>query len=154
MSMLMYNFWCDEHGKFEAIVDSSNVDRVPCRQCNRDSLKGPSFHGTIGVFQDYYSEGLGQHITGAKQLRDKCKELGVTPLRPGDKIDYSKRHKEDKQKADQSAHDSAEKFVNKVWGDRLVDRAPIPKIKETIEKERRIADHEKGIIPSIVIASK
>ena len=99
MSMRIYDFECRKHGKFESIVDSYSIDYVPCKVCGEKSRKLPSFRGTIGVFHDYYSPALDMHVTGAKQIRDKCKELGITALRPGDKIDYSKE-KAKKRKGD------------------------------------------------------
>jgi len=73
-------------------------------------------------------------------------------LRPGDKIDYSKRKREEKEKADKLTHASVDRFVNEAWGDRLTND-PIPKIKETIEKERRLKDNAEGKTSPIIVSS-
>lgn len=148
---ILYDFWCDNHGKFESIVDSSETESVLCLECNSVSKKCPSFRGSIGVFHEYYSVALNQHFTGAKQVRDKCKEMGITALRPGDKIDYAKNRREKKAEADRKSYESAEKFIDGPIN--ALYSGEVRNIRQVIEKDRRLENAEKGITPRIVVSS-
>jgi len=132
--MKIYDFYCDNHGKFERIVDTCYVEWVVCSQCGNYSKKMPSFRGKISVFHDYYAPALDKHITGAKQLRDECKKAGITALRPGDTIDKGKVKRERRRKLVAEAEKVADRTIKETA--ETFHEGPIPGIKKAIEKEK------------------
>lgn len=139
--MPLYVYYCNECDiEFEQLGSYEDTNAY-CKICSHDSKRIPSFRGSVQVFREYYNEALGKFVKTAPELRDEYKRQGMVPLYPGDNIDPAKVVKERKEKARKETQKSVRKFLQSGIADLINDSEPIPRIKETIERERRLDSH-------------
>jgi putative FmdB family regulatory protein len=141
--LILYSFYCNECDiQFDQLAYMEERHAY-CKICSHSSERVISFQGAIHVFQPYFHESLGKYIRTAQELRDEHKRQGLVPLYPGDSINPRKAAAERKKKQEEESRKSIRKYLSSGIADLINDSEPIPRIKETIERERILSD--KGV---------
>lgn len=146
--MILYDYFCVNCDKtFERLSRPS--ENVVTHDCGHSAKRCPSFRGTISVFHDYFSESLGMRIHSATHERDEIKKVGGVKLHPGDTFNTRKKAKEMKEARNRQTQDSVKRYVQTEVAPRLMNE-PVPRIRETIERERHIEAKERGDKPYVI----